>query len=108
MLKPIVRGIVTMFTQKGVPMGSINRFDILRQNDRLPRRVCRECGRALASSYPDDLCQECKDDAIYKEVKAYVTENDVGEYELAEKFGIPVESIRRWVRLGYMDYKKRK
>ncbi len=86
-------------------MARLSRFDILAENDRRPRRACKECGRPLASSHIGDLCEKCRDDAIYQEVKKYVTENDVGEYEVAEKFDIPVETVRRWVKEGYMDYK---
>ncbi len=89
-------------------MARLSRFDLLEGNDRRPRRVCKECGRPIASSVIGDLCQNCKDDAIYKEVRKYVEENDVGEYEVADKFDIPVESVRRWVKMGYMDYKKPK
>ena len=82
-----------------------SRYDLL-QDERRPRKVCSVCGRALASSYPGDTCQDCKDEAIYQEVKKYVIENDVGELDVSEKFGIPVSTVRKWVNLGYMEYKK--
>ena len=87
-------------------MARINRFDLIEENRR-PRKVCSKCGKALPSSWIGDMCQECHDDSIYKEVRKYVEENDVGEYEVAEKFDIPVSTVRRWVKLGYMDYKKK-
>ena len=86
-------------------MSSRSRFDILEENNRRPRRVCVVCGRAMASSYKGDTCQECKEEAIYPQVKEYVLHHDVGELEVAEKFDIPVSTVRKWVRLGYMDYK---
>ncbi len=86
-----------------------SRFDLLNEkNDRRPRRICKSCGRALASSHIGDICQSCKEDAIYREVKQYVSENDVGEYDVAQKFDIPVETVRKWVQLGYMEYKTNK
>ena len=84
-----------------------SRFDILKE-DKRPRRSCIVCGKALASSYTDDTCQDCKDDAIYRDVKEYILHNDAGEYEVAEKFGLPVSTIRKWIKLGYMEYKKDK
>lgn len=86
-------------------MSMRSRFDLL-EGDRRPRRACKVCGRALASSYADDTCQECREEAIYQDVKKYVSENDVGEYDVAEKFDIPVSTVRKWVKMGYMDYKK--
>ena len=89
-------------------MSKRSRFDILLQEPRRHRKACVVCGRALASSYADDTCEECKYDALYKKVREFVENNDVGEYEVAEEFDIPVETVRRWVKLGYMDYKKPK
>ncbi len=86
-------------------MSKRSRFDLLNEQQRRPRRICVVCGKALASSYADDTCEECRADAIYKDVRKFVEENDVGEYDVAEKFNIPVETVRRWVKLGYMDYK---
>lgn len=69
------------------------------------RRYCRNCGRPLPASRMKSLCEQCEADAIYKDVKEYVRENDVNEYQVADHFDISVDAVRKWIREGYMSYK---
>lgn len=69
------------------------------------RRYCRNCGRPLPASRMKSLCEQCEADAIYRDVKEYVRENDVNEYQVADHFDISVDVVRKWIREGYMSYK---
>ncbi len=69
------------------------------------RRYCANCGRPLPASRMKSLCEQCEAEAIYKDVKDYVRENDVNEYQVADHFDISVDMVRKWIREGYMSYK---
>lgn len=69
------------------------------------RRYCVNCGRPLPASRMKSLCEQCEADAIYKDVKEYVRDNDVNEYQVADHFDISVDVVRKWIREGYMSYK---
>ena len=75
-------------------------------DDKFGRNRCDVCGKAMPMSYKDTVCSDCKADAIYKEVKEYIIHNDVTELEVADKFDLPLETIRRWVREGHLSYKE--
>ena len=71
-----------------------------------PRHVCRVCGRPLPSSNGTGICPQCRAEELFKDVKEYVRSNDnVNEYMIADRFDIPVEMVRKWIREGYMSYK---
>ena len=69
-------------------------------------RVCARCGRPLPQSAPGPLCARCEDEDLYHQVKEYVIHNNVTEFEVAEKFQIPVTKVRHWIDEGYLEYKK--
>ncbi len=57
---------------------------------------------------PDDsteeLCPSCQDQQLFSQVRDYIRENDVRDWEVAEHFGIPVTRVRRWIEEGRIQY----
>ncbi len=76
--------------------------------DKFDRRYCDVCGKALPGSYKGSTCADCKDDALYKEVKEFILHNEATELEVADKFDLPLDTIRRWIREGHLSYKDQK
>lgn len=44
--------------------------------------------------------QVVKDQRIIEEIQRYLTANNLKQYELAQRLGIPPSSITRWFRTG--------
>jgi len=63
------------------------------------------CHRPLPSAYQETLCPVCKEQLLFHEVKDFIRENDVNEYQVAEHFKIPVRQVKEWIREGRIEYK---
>ena len=50
-------------------------------------KYCEECKRPLPLTYKENLCPSCIEQKLFREVKEYIRENDVNEYDVAEHFG---------------------
>lgn len=69
-------------------------------------KTCAKCGRDLHESYPYELCPACMEFELFSEVKEYIRSNeDVHEQDVAEKFHIPLSTVRGWIREGRIQYK---
>lgn len=42
----------------------------------------------------------------FREIREYVREHDVNEFQLAETFGIPLRQVKQWIREGRLEYKE--
>lgn len=62
------------------------------------------CGRPLPIEYEKDCCPGCEEDVLFKEIRDYIRENDVTEFELAEIFHIPQSKVRHWIKEGRIEY----
>ncbi len=69
-------------------------------------KYCENCRRPLAKSYQDDLCPVCKDIVLFREVKEYIRENLVNEYQVAEHFHLPHSKVKEWIREGRIEYRE--
>ena len=52
-------------------------------------KYCEECKRPLPLTYKENLCPSCIEQKLFREVKEYIRENDVNEYDVAQHFHIP-------------------
>lgn len=68
-------------------------------------KYCEICRRPLALSYDSDICPICADYKLFSQVKEYIRENDVNEYQVAEHFDIPHSRVKQWIREGRIEYK---
>ncbi|MCR5666311.1 MAG: hypothetical protein K6G01_05730 [Eubacterium sp.] len=73
---------------------------------RTPIKQCEECGRAMPMDYPHDICPTCRENELFREVREYIRANDVNEYQVADKFDLPVEQVKQWIRSGRIEYKQ--
>jgi hypothetical protein len=67
--------------------------------------VCSICGKRLPDSYTEDCCPSCLDARLLRDAKDYIRENNVNEYQVAEHFGIPVRTVKDWIRAGHIEYR---
>ena len=69
-------------------------------------RQCGICGRRLPNTYNKELCPNCLSIQLLRDVKDFIRENDVNEYQVAEHFNIPVKMVKEWIREGRIEYKQ--
>ena len=70
-----------------------------------PVRNCSWCNCILPDNVEGDLCPNCQSDALFREVKDFVRNNDVNEFQVAEEFHIPLSRVKGWIREGRLEYK---
>lgn len=68
-------------------------------------KYCEKCNRPLPLDFHDSLCPYCRSQELFSEVKEYIRENDVTEYDVAEHFNIPHYRVKQWIREGRIEYK---
>ena len=69
--------------------------------------ACPQCGRILPASYPNgEICPSCKEMNLFAEVREYIRDNDVNEFEVAIHFNIPRMKVKEWIEEGRIEYKE--
>ena len=68
-------------------------------------KTCKICGRPLAEDSEDTLCPICKEHELFQEVKNFIRENDVNEFEVSSAFDIPLGKVKKWIREGRIEYR---
>lgn len=68
-------------------------------------KTCRECRRDLPGEYTEDVCPACKERILFSQVKDFIRENDVTEFDVAKEFSIPLFKVKGWIREGRIEYK---
>ncbi len=68
-------------------------------------RYCELCRRPLPSTYTDTVCPACQEHQLFTNVKEYIRDNDVTEYDVAEHFNIPRQQVKHWIKEGRIEYK---
>lgn len=69
-------------------------------------KYCKWCHQPIKLDSESDLCPRCEESRQFSEVRAYVREHDVNEFQLAEAFGIPLRQVKQWIREGRLEYKE--
>ena len=67
-------------------------------------KMCKMCMRPLPIEYEKDCCPECEENMLFREVREFIRENDVTEYQLAERFNISIEHVKQWIKEGRIEY----
>lgn len=70
-------------------------------------RLCEFCNRILPLNYTDTYCPSCQEARLFQDVKEFIRENDVNEYQVAEYFEIPLRQVKEWIREGRIEYRER-
>lgn len=68
-------------------------------------KYCEYCGNPLPLNYEKSYCPRCQAQQLFREVKEYIRENDVNEYDVAMKFNIPLHQVKGWIKEGRIEYK---
>ena len=68
---------------------------------------CPQCGRILSANVPSgELCSACRELNLFADVREYIRENDVNEFEVAIHFNIPRSKVKGWIEDGRIEYKE--
>lgn len=70
-------------------------------------KACENCKRPLPNSYIEALCPHCKESQLFFDVKDFIRNNDVNEYQVADHFDIPLKQVKGWIREGRIEYKEK-
>lgn len=68
--------------------------------------VCKNCGTSFLARRSKVLCKNCYETALFAQVKKYIQQNEVTEFEVANYFRIPLRLVKKWIREGRIDYKE--
>ena len=69
-------------------------------------KYCEICSRNLPPDYAESICPVCSEHALFQLVKEYIRSEDVNEYQVADRFQIPLSLVRKWIREGRIQYKE--
>lgn len=69
--------------------------------------VCKNCGATFLARRNKVLCKSCHETALFAQVKKYIQQNEVTEFEVANYFRIPLRLVKKWIREGRIDYKEK-
>lgn len=56
--------------------------------------VCRNCGTLFLARRSKVLCKNCYEAALFAQVKKYIQQNEVTEFEVANYFRIPLRLVK--------------
>ena len=69
-------------------------------------KFCAWCHCPIPEDSEDDLCKNCQASREFKEIREYVREHNVNEFQLAEAFEIPLRKVKQWIREGRLEYRE--
>lgn len=68
-------------------------------------KYCEDCGKPLPLTYKNSRCPFCIEQKLFHDVRDYIRENDVTEYQVSEHFNIPLHLVKKWIKEGRIEYK---
>ncbi len=69
-------------------------------------KFCLWCHCPIPMSSESEYCENCQESIRFREIRDYVREHDVNEFQLAEEFGLPLRKVKQWIREGRLEYKE--
>ena len=69
-------------------------------------KLCTFCSAPIPRHSEDPYCTRCRERVLFLNVKDFIRENDVNEFEVAAHFGIPLKTVKDWIKEGRIEYKK--
>ena len=79
-------------------------FDELERKNSKHYIYCEYCKQPMPRSSKSIYCMRCQDTHLFREVREYIRENNVNEFEVAEHFGIPLSLVKRWLKELRIEY----
>lgn len=70
-------------------------------------KQCKGCSKMLPISFKDEYCPQCEESQLFDDVREFIRQYDVNEYQVAEHFGIPQQKVKGWIREGRIEYKEK-
>ena len=67
---------------------------------------CQYCGTTMPITVKYPYCDSCRDILLFQEVKDFIRENNVNEFQVAERFGLPLRTVKGWIKDGRIEYKE--
>jgi len=67
-------------------------------------KYCEYCGAPIPRNSEEPYCAQCRERVLFLEVKDYIRENNVNEFQVAEHFGIPLRLVKHWMRERRIEY----
>lgn len=69
-------------------------------------RTCEKCHCILPKSSTESVCETCKERELFAEVKDYIRNNNVNEFQVAKHFDIPLAKVKHWIKDGRVEYNR--
>ena len=87
-------------------MNSKPRLDLdeLERKQTIRHKYCEHCGQPIPRSAEFACCLNCQETILFHEVKNYIRENNVNEFQVAERFGIPLRIVKQWMKERRSEY----
>ena len=74
--------------------------------DTINYKYCEFCGAPIPRNSEEKFCERCRDRILFQQVKDYIRANDVNEFQVAAHFGIPLRTVKGWIKEGRIEYKE--
>lgn len=68
-------------------------------------KFCSWCHCPIPTDSESEYCDSCQESMQFREIREYVREHDVNEFQLAEAFELPLRQVKQWIREGRLEYK---
>ena len=81
-------------------------LDELERKNAVRHRYCIHCGHAISRNSELNCCINCQETLLFQEVRDYIRENNVNEFQVAEHFGLPLSIVKRWMKERRIEYVK--
>ena len=79
-------------------------IDELQRKQSINHKYCEHCGQPIPRSSEFACCAHCQETILFHEVKTYIRENNVNEFQVAERFGIPLRIVKHWMKEKRIEY----
>lgn len=76
----------------------------LERKNSVRHRYCTHCGQAIARNSELSYCMNCQETILFQEVREYIRQNNVNEFQVAEHFGLPLSVVKHWMRERRIEY----
>ena len=77
-----------------------------KKSDSSNYKYCQYCGTTMPVTVKYPYCDSCREIILFQKVKDFIRENDVNEFQVAAQFGLPLPSVKGWIKEGRIEYKE--
>lgn len=77
-----------------------------KKSDSSNYKYCQYCGTTMPVTVKYPYCDSCREIILFQKVKDFIRENDVNEFQVAAQFGLPLRTVKGWIKEGRIEYKE--